>query len=513
MFVWPKRIFNAVFNRLTITLALIILQAVYIGFWIYRFYDYSKYISIGFTVLQVICVLYIIWRDNNPAYQIGWIVLVCLLPVFGTTFYLLFGNKRPARSLKKKLDAQESLHQDELVREIDYGIIHEERLRRTASYVTDMHYPAWQKTSTKYYPVADLMFEDMIEDLKKAEHFIFMEYFIISKGSLWEEIFAILKEKAEKGLDVRVIYDDIGSMKELPKHFEKNLKDNGIRVLSFNKMRPFLSLVYNNRDHRKITVIDGYIGYNGGANLADEYANRIVRFGHWKDGGIRLYGDACWNYTVMFLNMWNAFQKEAAKDPEYGIYRPGVWHKEDFPSDGLVQPYSDTPLDEEDLGENVYLEIINQAQDYVFIYTPYLILDEDVQTALKLAAKRHVDVRLVTPGIPDKKIVYSISRSYYEPLMRAGVKIYEYTPGFIHAKNFVSDDRVAVIGTINIDYRSLFLHFECGTLLYETDSIADIRNDCIETFRRSRLVTEEDYRKHFIGSLFGAVLRILSPLL
>lgn len=513
MFNWPKRIFNAIFNRLTITAAVIVAQAVYFIFLLVDFSDMSHYVTTTFQILSVILLLYIIWRDNNPAYQIGWIILICVFPVIGCVLFLLFGNKRPARYLKRRLDRQEDMHVEEMHQTAPIQEIRNQRLQRTASYVgKQCHYPAWQHSTTKYYPVADRMFEDMLEDLKNAEHFIFLEYFIIARGSLWDDIFEILRDKAAQGVDIRIIYDDVGSMRVLPKHFVRNMKENGIRVMAFNRMRPFLSLVYNNRDHRKIMVIDGYIAYNGGANIADEYANRIVRFGHWKDGGVRVFGEACWNYTVMFLNMWNAFEKEHP-DEDYSQFHPHTWHEDEFPSDGTVQPYSDTPLDDEDVGESVYLEIINQAQDYVFIYTPYLIVDEDMETALKLAAKRGVDVRLVTPGIPDKWFIYQITRSNYDALLRAGVRIFEYTPGFIHAKNFVSDDRVGVIGTINIDFRSLFLHFECGTLLYGTDSLVDLRNDAIDTFRRSHEITLQDGRQSFIGRLIGMILKVLSPLL
>jgi len=507
------RIFNKIFNRLTITLALIFVQLGYFIVLTYKLADYADWITIGFTVLAVIMALYIIWRDYNPAYKIGWILLICLFPILGVALYAVFGNKRPAKSLKRRLDPQETLHREDLKQVEDLRALESgyKRLYNTVSYVADKGpYPAWKHTTTRYYDVADEMFENIIEDLESAEHFIFMEYFIISKGWLWDRIFEVLKQKAAEGVDVRVLYDDIGSMNKMPRRFAATLKEAGIHVMSFNTMKPFLSLVYNNRDHRKILVVDGYIGYTGGANIGDEYVNHIVRFGHWKDCGIRMYGEAVWNCTVMFLNMWNAFKKT---DVEYDIFKPHVWHPDSFPNDGIVQPYSDTPLDDENLGENIYLEIINQSEDYLFIYTPYLIIDNEMETALTLAAKRGVDVRIVTPGIPDKHIVYSISRSYYNNLLKAGVRIYEYSPGFIHAKNFVSDDRIGVVGTINVDYRSLFLHFECATLLIENSAIQDIRNDCIQTISRSREITEQLYKKHFIYSLFGAILRVLSPLL
>ena len=318
------------------------------------------------------------------------------------------------------------------------------------------------------------------------------------------------REKAAAGLDVRLIYDDIGSIHCLPKHFVSSLKKAGIKVMAFNPILPFVSLVYNNRDHRKILIIDGCIAYSGGYNLADEYINRKERFGHWKDSGIRLSGHAVWNFTVMFLNMWNSF---VPTEEDYTSFRPHKNHPEPFGEDGIVQPYSDSPLDDESLGENVYLEILSQAEEYVYIFTPYLIIDNEMKTALVLAAKRGVDVRIVTPAIPDKKIVFRLTRSYYEPLIKAGVKIYEYTPGFIHSKSFVCDDRIGVVGTINMDYRSLYLHFECATLMCGSSAVMDLKKDCLETFEISKEIRHEDCRRNFFGLLFDAFLRIVSPLL
>ncbi len=506
------KIFNILFNRLTLTVAAFVLQTYLLGLLTFRFVAYAEWIDHGFKILAVVLALYIIYRDYNPAYKIGWLFLLGLLPIFGSVVYLLFGSKRPARSLKKRIDPVESAHREDLEQEENLRLTGiSNRLQRTAEYVSGQGpYPAWSHTSARYYEVGDRQFADMLQDISEADHFIFIEYFIISRGSLWDDVFSLLKEKAKEGLDVRLIYDDVGSINKLPRHFHRDLTEAGVKVLNFNPMRPFLSLVYNNRDHRKICVIDGYIGYTGGTNIADEYANRIVRFGHWKDTAVRVYGEGVWNFTVMFLNMWNAFHKT---DVDYDLFRPHQWHHQEFPSDGVVQPFSDTPLDDENLGENVYLDILGQAEDYVFIYTPYLLPDNEMVTAMTLAARRGVDVRLVTPGIPDKKIVYALTRSHYLTLLKAGVRIYEYTPGFIHAKSFVSDDRIACVGTINIDYRSLFLHFECGTLLYDNSAIMDIRGDCIQTFHRSQEITEEYFHRNLLEQFIASVLRVFSPLL
>lgn len=506
-----KQILGKIFSPLVIMVILILVQFAWFGIAIMKLSKYNEVISIGFTLASILMALFVIYRDENPAYKIGWVLLICLFPILGTTMYVFFGNKRPSRRIKTKIDPVEEKHKGDLKQQYNLGEVASSRLMRTLNYVSQRGpYPAWAGTKTKYYDLGDKAFIDMLEDLKNAKHFIFMEYFIVGTGYMWDEIHKILKQKVDEGLDVRFIYDDFGSIEKIPIKFLKSLEAEGIKTVSFNPIRPIASLVYNNRDHRKILVIDGYIGYSGGYNLADEYINKVQRFGHWKDTGIRLEGEAVWNFTVMFLNMWNSFRPT---EEDYSIYKPHVHHKEVFDSDGIIQPYSDSPLDDENVGENVYFEIINQAEDYVYIFTPYLILDNEMMTALLLAAKRGVDVRIVTPAIPDKKIVFRLTRSYYTPLIKAGIKIYEYTPGFIHAKSFLSDDRLGVVGTINLDYRSLFLHFECGTLMLGCSALYDLKDDYKKTFEISKEIKAEDCKTTFLGLLFDAVLRVLSPLM
>ncbi|MFQ9892487.1 MAG: cardiolipin synthase [Emergencia sp.] len=510
MFKHIGKAINKIFNRLTITVTLILVQMAWFALLILTLADQANWIYMGFTVLGALMSLFIIWRDDNPEYKMGWILLVCLLPILGVTMYIFFGNKRPSKSLKRKIDPQEKRHREDLRQEEDLAGKAAPRLLNTVNYIAEKGpYPAWTNTSTKYYALGDDAFPDMLTDLKNAKRFIFMEYFIMAEGKMWNQIHQILKEKAAAGVDVRIIYDDMGSINTLPQNFAGELKKEGIKAMAFNRVRPVASLVYNNRDHRKIMVIDGDIGYSGGYNIADEYINQLVRFGHWKDSGIRLVGAAVWNYTVMFLTMWNAFKKT---EEDFGAFRPSSCDMGKA-SDGIVQPYSDSPLDDENLGENVYLEILSQAEDYVYIFTPYLIIDNEMKTAMVLAAKRGVDVRLVTPAIPDKKIIFRLTRSYYGPLLKAGIKIYEYTPGFIHAKSYLSDDKIGVVGTINMDYRSLFLHFECGTLMIGCEALTDLKRDCVDTFAKSREIHPKDCRRGFFGVLFDGVLRALSPLL
>lgn len=503
--------FNKIFNRLTITVALILIQMGWLGLMILQLATYAIWIYLLFIAIAALMCLFIVWRDDNPAYKMGWILLVCLLPVLGVTMYVFFGNKRPSKSLKRKIDVLDRLQNDNLTQEEDLGEIMGNRLLNTVNYIGSRGpYPAWTDTASRYYALGDDAYPDMLEDLAGAEHFIFMEYFIIAEGEMWNSISEILKRKAAEGVDVRLIYDDLGSINTFSARETAALREEGVKVLAFNPLKPFASLVYNNRDHRKILVVDGHTAYSGGFNLADEYINRIQRFGHWKDTGIRIRGHAVWNFTVMFLKMWNSFRPT---EEDYSPFRPHVHHPDEFGSDGIIQPYADSPLDDENIGENVYLEILSQAEDYVYIFTPYLIIDNEMKTSLELAAKRGVDVRIVTPAIPDKKTIFRLSRSYYRPLMKAGVRIYEYTPGFMHAKSYLSDDKIGVVGTINMDYRSLFLHFECGTLLIGCQALYDLKKDCEAVFGVSREMHQEDCRRGFFGVLADSLLRVLSPLL
>lgn len=502
---------DKIFNRLTVTVTLILVQMGWIALQILKLANYGTWVYAILILASLSMSLFVIWRDDNPAYKVGWILIICLLPILGGTMYLFFGNKRPARLLKRKIEPAEKSHYGDLEQKSSLNQITNARLSKTMEYVSrECHYPAWDNTKATYYPSGESVFPDILEDLRKANKFIFIEFFIIGEGAMWREIAAILKQKAKDGVDVRIIYDDVGSIQVLPKRFITDLANAGIEVHAFNPLRPFASLIYNNRDHRKIIVVDGNVGFSGGFNIADEYINQKERFGYWKDTAVRLEGDAVWNYTVMFLNMWNAFRPT---DYNYDKYRPSKPDEQLRIQRGMVQPYSDTPLDDENLGENVYLEIINQAEKYVYIYTPYLVIDNEMKTALALAAKRGVDVRIVTPAIPDKRIIFRLTRSYYEPLLKAGVRIFEFTPGFIHAKSFISDDKVGVVGTINMDFRSLFLHFECGTLLAECSCLEDMKADYEQTFNLSREIHHSDCRRNFFGLLIDSILRVLSPLM
>ncbi len=353
------------------------------------------------------------------------------------------------------------------------------------------------------------MFPAMLEALEASEHFIFMEYFILDKGTMFDTVIEVLERKVKEGVEVRLIYDDMGCITTMPAHFYRSLQAKGIKCAAFNPFRPMLSIIMNNRDHRKIFVVDGKVAFTGGINIADEYINKTERFGYWKDTGIRLEGEAVWSFTCMFLEMWNYIVRSSE---DLRKFKPDTVPDQPFESDGFVQPYGDTPLDKENTGENVYMNIISKAKKYVYIFTPYLIIDNEIATALTLAAKRGVDVRIVTPHIPDKKTAFMLTQSYYEQLMGGGVKIYEFTPGFIHAKCFVCDDRVATVGTVNLDYRSLYLHFECGVFLYRTSSVMDVKQDALETIARSIPVTQDMLKPVLQKVLIQAILKLFAPL-
>ncbi|MGM0396447.1 MAG: cardiolipin synthase [Bacillota bacterium] len=499
--------------RITLIAIIIIAQIVWGILFFLRILDYSEWISTGLSTFSLLVVLFLNMKEENASYKIGWIILIMALPVFGGLFYLVFGNKRPSRFMRSRLLKEHQKVLPLLKQDIDVadrmGSVNYRALGTSQYVYAESDYPLYGNTQTKYYPVGEKMFEDMLKEMEKARRYIFFEYFIVEEGIMWDRMLQTLVKKVQEGVDVRMIYDDVGSMFLLPGDFAKKIESQGIKCMAFNRFRPILSVVLNHRDHRKILVIDGHTAFTGGINLADEYINQRDRFGHWKDTGIMLKGDGVWSFVVMFLEMWNAFRDDTG-DPD--DFRPLEGELEGRGADGFVQPFSDSPLDNEPLGENIYIEVLAQARNYVYIFTPYLIIDNELQSGLCLAAKRGVDVRIVTPGIPDKKLVFRITRSNYLPLLRAGVRIYEYTPGFMHAKSYVCDDRIGVVGTVNMDYRSLYLHFECGAILYGNKSIMELKEDSLETIEKSMEIRIGDMNQSFFARVFDAVLRVFAIL-
>ena len=507
-----RRVLNLVFSRLVITVVLVLLQA----FWLFAVFnwlsEYAQWISRTGLALSVIMCLALIRQDSTvPEFKISWMILFMLMPVQSGLLYLLWGNKRPVFGLRRRLEragqAMDPTRRPDPAAEEQLEKA-DPRAAMTAKYLHDYApAPVCSGTAVKYYPDGQSMFADMLPALRSAEHSIYVESFIIGMGEMWGQIHEILRQKAAAGLDVRVIYDDAGCLSLLPHNYAEILQADGIRAFSFNRCVPVLNLVMNNRDHRKIMVIDGKIGFTGGVNLADEYINKLKRFGYWKDSGVRLEGPGATSLAGIFLTFWKAKYPDEEIDPARDL--PEVKPQE---TDCLVQPFADSPVDREAVAKNTYLELINQAQKRLYICTPYLILDNDLLSCLRLAAKRGVDVRIYTPGVPDKPTIYQLTRSYFPHLLRAGVKIYSYTPGFLHAKTWLMDDRIAAVGTVNLDYRSLYLHFENSVLIYGGAVLDDVRRDLEEIERESAAVTLADCRTGFFGTMYSAVLRLVAPL-
>ena len=507
-----RRVLNLVFSRLVVTAVLLVLQVVWLFALFYRLADYARWFNAAGLTLSIIMCLALIRQDSTvPEFKISWMILFAVMPVQGGLLYLLWGNKRPALGLRRRQERAEQAMAD--TRREDPAAAArlraaDPRAALTARYLQDYApAPLYGGTAVRYYPDGQTMLADMLPALQSAEHSIFVESFIIGMGEMWGQIHEILRRKAAAGLDVRVIYDDAGCLSLLPHNYAELLRAEGIRAFSFNRCVPVLNLVLNNRDHRKIMVIDGKIGFTGGVNLADEYINRMVRFGYWKDSGVRLEGSGAGALANIFLTFWKAQYPEEDIDIDRDLPAAAP-----VPTDCLVQPFADSPVDREAVAKNVYLELINQAQRRLQICTPYLILDNDLLACLRLAAKRGVDVRIYTPGVPDKPTIYQLTRSYFPHLLRAGVRIFSYTPGFLHAKTWLVDDRIAAVGTVNLDYRSLYLHFENSVLIYGGAVLDDVRRDLAEIEKESAEVKLADCRTGFFGTMYSAVLRLVAPL-
>ena len=475
---------------------------------IYLFFIENIFIiHLFFAVVGFLLILDLIRTSKNYSYTLPIIISLIIFPLLGTLLYIIISKNKNNSKTLKRIKKSESESKKYLVQ--DKTIMDECMNNSKIKYLSDFSgFPVTKNNDVTYYPIGEEAYSAMIEELKKAEKFIFFEYFIVSHGKMWDSILEILEEKASQGVDVRVMYDDLGCLSTLEKKYPQELEKKGIKCVVFNKLNAIAGVIMNNRDHRKILIIDGRVAFSGGINIADEYININSKYGHWKDNGIKIEGDAVFSFSVMFLTMWNAFRND---DKDFNKFKYKFNKK--IKHNGYVIPYGETPLDDEITGEDVYLNIINQANDYVYIFTPYLIIDTDMINALNLAAKRGVDVRIVIPGIPDKKIVYVLSESYVEPLVKGGVKIYKYKPGFVHSKVFVSDDKVATVGTINMDYRSLYLHFECGCYLEDVDAIKDIKNDLIDSMKKSHKVSKKEASPKLLKSIWQALLRLVAPLM
>ena len=509
-----KKIFKILFSRLFFGAIFIILQVGVMVAALYYFRDTYAQVQTFFTALSIITVLYIINQDGSSAFKIAWILPIVFLPLFGIPLYILFGKKRiPERKLERVsgMYLRYKAAMAPLLSESGDEPAMDEDARLQSAYLEKCaSSPRFTQTETTYYPLGDVMFPAMLEELEKAEKYIFMEFFIIEPGIMWDSILDVLRRKAAQGLDVRLIYDDMACIMRLPRDYAERMESVGIRCCTFHRFQPVPTGTLNNRDHRKICCIDGVTAFTGGVNLADEYINKRERFGHWLDCGIKVRGRAAYSFTQMFLSMWDYIRHEE-DDPV--AFRPTAEALEGIGDDGVVQPYCDSPADDEPVGETVYINMLSRAKKYVYICTPYLVVDNEIMNALTSAAKCGVDVRMICPHIPDKWYVHLVTRSYYAPLMKAGVRIYKYTPGFIHSKTFVCDDDYGICGTINLDYRSLFLHHECAVWMYKSGAIADMKASFLETLEKCEEITRESYRRPWYVRLGQSLLRVLAPLM
>lgn len=502
-----------VFSRMSLVILLLGSQLFLLFGMFLRFRQYLPQFFGGTILFTLVMVLYLVNSGIDPTGKITWLIVVMLVPFFGAAFYWFTQAEFGHRLMKKRLlhlmaVSRERIPQDEeaieeIRKESPESLALHRFISRTGCY------PLYKNTEVEFFPLGEDKFARMLEELEKAKHFIFMEYFIISEGLMWGRILEVLARKAAEGVEIRVMYDGTCEFALLPHDYPKHLEKLGIRAKVFSPVIPVISTHYNYRDHRKILVIDGNTAFNGGVNIGDEYINRESPYGHWKDTALMLKGEAVQSFTLMFLQLWNITEK-GEDFGNYLSYDSGSRPQ----AGGFVMPYSDMPLDRERVGEMVYIDLLNRARHYVHIMTPYLILDAELENALKFAAMRGVEVKLILPGIPDKKPVYALAKTHFASLIEAGIEIYTYTPGFIHAKELISDDKKAVVGTINLDYRSLYHHFECATYLYETECIAKIERDFQETLGKSSRVTIEDLKKRGLGEKFiGIVLKSLAPLL
>lgn len=508
-----KGLHAAIFSRLGVIVLLFVFQ-VFVLFaavrWFARFLPHLFSVSVLIDILMVPIILN---SRLDPTAKITWLMVIMVMPVFGPLLYAYTRSDLGHRAMRARVrqlteENQRRIRQDPAVMqrleaENPAAVALVRYMRRSGCY------PVFEGTDAIYFPLGEKKWAQMLAEIERAQKFIFMEYFIVDEGVMWGKVLEILARKAKQGVEVRVMYDGTCEFSRLPHDYPQRLRTLGIQCRMFAPLTPFLSTHYNYRDHRKILVIDGHTAFTGGVNLADEYINKIRKYGHWKDAAVMLKGEAVRSFTLMFLQMWHISDRSA----QYDRYLAAPAHAPKA-AKGFVIPYGDCPLDEDKLGERVYLDILNNARHYVHIMTPYLILDSEMENALCYAAQRGVDVRIIMPGKPDKEMAYALAKTYYPALLTAGVRIYEYLPGFVHAKVFVSDDTTAVVGTINLDYRSLYHHFECAALMYKTGCISTIEKDFQNTLHYCERVTAERLKREpFMRRLIGPMLKVIAPLL
>lgn len=486
-----KSLLRGIFSRTTVIAILLILQLLFLLASYSWLEQYRVWLATVEHILTIGAVLYLVNSEMDALSRVTWLILVMIAPLLGAMFLMYTKFDWGYRGLKQRLETL--IDESQIYLEDDPETLNQLKSSTSTTYHLVQYFekahgnfPVYRNTDVTFLPTGEAFFEKMKEELLKAKKYIFLEFFIIDEGIMWGEILSILEQKVEEGVEVRILYDGMIEITKLSFDYTKRLEKIGIKAKAFSPISPFISTYYNYRDHRKIVVIDGVVGMTGGVNLADEYINHIELFGHWKDSGIMLKGKAVDSFLLLFLQMWSITEEKMLVAPYLGV------HDDLVENEGYVIPYGDSPLDTDKVGENVYIDILNHAREYVYIMTPYLILDSELEHAIQFAAERGVDVRIIMPGIPDKPIPYALAKTYYQALTKSGVKIYEYTLGFVHSKIFLSDNTKAVVGTINLDYRSLYHHFECAVYLYKVDAIQDIYRDYMDTLNKSRLVSLKD---------------------
>lgn len=506
--------FRALFRRRILISLLLIVQVIFLVLILNNSSKTSTIITWTLTAVSFLVALSTISKRDKGSFKLIWVFLILLFPIFGGLFYLLCNYQSSTKRFSKKVAKTENKAKELLAMP---GTGYEAAAESIPEHMPQVQYlekfagfPVYTDSTTKFLSPGEVKFKCLLEELEKAESYIFLEYFIVHEGVFWNSVLEILKRKAAQGVLVRLMYDDMGCFFLLPKDYPKQLKKFGIECVVFNRFKPLLTTIQNNRDHRKIASIDGKVAFTGGINLADEYINEYEKHGHWKDASIMIKGNAAWSLTLMFLQMW---ELSTGVDEDHSLYYPQREAVCSLRPDGFVQPYADSPMDKENVGEHVYLQIINNAKEYVYINTPYLIIDDSMVSALTLAAKSGVDVRIVTPHHWDKRLVHMTTRSYYRELISSGIRIYEYTPGFIHSKTFVSDDSTATVGTTNMDFRSLYLHFECGVLMYGSAAVMEVKEDFLKTLEVCQEITEADCKTGIIKRLGQDILRVFAPLM
>ena len=518
-----RKLCRVLFSRYFISAVLILFELAFLGITLYYFYDYSWFVFAFLVCVNVFSVISLINRNANPEYKVSWLVVVLLVPFFGTALYLMFYSrgvsKKSAKLMKQVQDGlfiwEENSDGIPEVRDTEFFMLKaEDALSAGKAFAIlndDRLASVYRNTSSKFFGSGEEMYESMLSDLRRAEKYIFIEYFIIENTDMWQAIYRILKEKVAAGVEVRVIYDDIGCMQTLPAHYDRKLNSDGIKCIRFSPISPRIQAAHNNRDHRKILIVDGHVAYTGGINIADEYINKTERFGHWKDGGIRIFGDAVKGFLKLFLSAWNFTLGKPSHTDKYFLQDLAGENGDG----GYYIPFGSgpAPIYPRPVGKNAILNIINQSEKYVYITTPYLIIDYDLTESLCNAAMRGVDVRIITPGKADKKLVKVMTKSAYPYLIKSGVKIYEYAPGFIHEKTVVSDDRFAIIGTINLDYRSLVHHFEDAVWIYNSPTVFDIKEEFLNTLSLSDEKDEREAKLSFPEWCVRNLIRIFAPLL